>query len=136
MAGRRQSFHVEDCGRRRRTVGRNAVTLPFPYGALTTKLQGSTQLLQGFSAIRLEMRFRKHFSENCKIFVVHRYIFLVNAQIFCASFVLVETHQCLSAVFYPLRNLQNSLQTILHGPHPQTPIYECIYDQERSDHAK
>ena len=136
MAGRRQSFHVEDCGRRRRTVGRNAVTLPLAYGALTRKLQGSTQLLQGFSAIWLEMRFRNHLSENCKIFVVHRCIFLVNAQIFCASFVLVETHQYLSAAFYPLRNLQNSLQTTLHGPHPQTPIYECIYDQERSDHAK
>ena len=135
MAGRRQSFHVEDCGRRRRTVGRNAVTLHLAYGALTRKLQGSTQSRQGFSAILL-LRFRKQFSENCKTFVVHHYIFLVNAQTFCASFVLVEMHQFLSAVFYPLRNLQNSLQTILHGPHPQTPIYECIYDQERSDHAK
>ena len=44
MAGRRQSIHVEDCGRIRRTVGRDAVTLQWSYGVVTMEMQVSRLL--------------------------------------------------------------------------------------------
>ena len=44
MAGRRQSIHVEDCGRIRRTVGRDAVTLQGSYGVVKVEMQVSRLL--------------------------------------------------------------------------------------------
>ena len=44
MAGRRQSIHVEDCGRIRGTVGRDAVTLQWSYGVVTVEMQVSRLL--------------------------------------------------------------------------------------------
>ena len=44
MAGRRQSIHVEDCGRIRRTVGRDAVTLHGSYGVVIVEMQVSRLL--------------------------------------------------------------------------------------------
>jgi hypothetical protein len=44
VAGRRQSIHVEDCGRIRRTVGRDAVTLQGSYGVVKVEMQVSRLL--------------------------------------------------------------------------------------------